>query len=83
MKHWIYIEPVRGGSEIVYTIMSDDAIIAEYWRHWEGRMKANNKSEGLPEFANVTRENCIYDWTVVHWAVEATPETLLRIIGHE
>jgi hypothetical protein len=83
MKHWIYVEPARGSSEPIWTIMSEDAVIAEYWSSWEKRMKANNKSEGLPEFANITRGNCIYDWVVTHWAIEATPESLLRIIGHE
>ena len=81
MKYWLYAEPAGKTNEPVWTIMSDDAIIACYWDYWEARMIAHNKSQGLPEQQDVSRNNCIYDWVVVHWAQEATPEDLLRIIG--
>ena len=80
MKYWLYAEPAGKSNEPVWTIMSEDAIIACYWDYWESRMVAYNKSQGLPVLENVTRNNCIYDWVVVNWAQEATEEVLLRIL---
>lgn len=75
MKYWIYAEPVTAfSSEPTWTIMSDKAIIASYYDYWSGKMKGAGK-EHL-----INQENCIMDWVTVHWAVEATPESLLRII---
>jgi len=76
MKYWIYAEPVTAfSSEPVWQILSDKAIIASYFDYWSGKMKGAHK-EHL-----ITYEDCILDWVATHWAVEATPETLLRIIS--
>ena len=59
----------------VWTILSERAILAQYYDYWCNRMRMAGKSDAL----NKTR--CIEDWATTHWAVEATPEALLRIIN--
>lgn len=79
MKYWLYVEPAGQTSEPVYTVMSDAAIIAEYFDYWRDRMQKAAK----PVSALIEQDysRCIDDWVVVHWAVEATPEALLQIIS--
>ena len=75
MKHWIYTEPVsEHSSEPIYNILSDKAILDSYYDYWCGRMTKVGKAD------LINPQDCILDWVTVHWAVEATPETLLRII---
>ena len=81
MRYWLFAEPAGKSSEPVWMIYSDEAIIAEYWEYWEGRMSAYNNAHGLSKYENVSVSNCIRDWVSTHWAVEATPEALLRIIS--
>lgn len=76
MRYWMHAEPATAlSSEPVWTIVSDKAILASYYDHWVDRMKNAGKD------ALISTENCIQDWVTVHWAVEATPEALLRIIN--
>lgn len=76
MRYWIITEPVSAtSSEPVYFIYSDQAVIDEYWNYWTGRMKQVGKEHMLD------RETCIMDWATVHWAQEATPELLTRVVS--
>jgi hypothetical protein len=81
MKYWLYCEPVGATSEPVWMIYSEEAIIAEYWEAWERQGIAYNKAHGLAQFTGITARRCIEDWTIVRWAVPATPETLQKIIS--
>lgn len=81
MTYWIITEPVGSSSEPVWKIYSEQAIIEEYWTHWERQGRAYNKANGLHQFEGITTTRCIEDWTVVHWAIRATPENLLKIIS--
>lgn len=81
MTHWLIAEPVGCGSEPVWKIYSEQAIIEEYWTYWERQGRAYNKANGLDQYEGITTSRCIDDWIVIHWATRATPETLLRIIG--
>lgn len=74
MRYWLYVEPAGKTSEPIFTVMSDAAILGEYWDYWCERMK----SVGREHLIN--KEDCILDWVMLHWAVEATPEALLQII---
>ena len=77
MKYWIYVEPASETSMLpVWTILSEKAILAQYWDYWYDRMRLAGHG------AEISEQRCIEDWVTVHWAVEATPESLLRII-HE
>lgn len=75
MRYWLYVEPAGTSSEPIHTIMSDAAVLAEYWDYWCGRMTSAGKA------VHINTEDCILDWAVVHWAVEATPEALLQIMS--
>lgn len=81
MRHWLFAEPVGTTNEPVWMVYSDEAIIAEYWDAWHRQGIAYNKAHGLDVNKNISAHNCIQDWVVVRWAVEATPENLLKIIS--
>jgi hypothetical protein len=76
MRYWIYCEPVSETSdEAVYQIYSDRAILDTYWDYWSSTMRAVGRESQISE------NNCILDWSAIHWAEPATPESLLRIIS--
>ena len=76
MRYWLTVEPASAEcSEPVYTIMSDAAVLAQYFDYWSGRMARVGKADQINE------EDCILDWATVHWAVPATPEALVKIIS--
>lgn len=76
MKYWIYVEPVSEKcSAPVWNVLSEEAILASYYDYWQERMIRANKQDQISEQA------CIEDWVIIHWATEATPESLLRIIN--
>lgn len=81
MRFWLIAEPVGKGDEAVWKIYSDDAILAEYWEYWLRKMTDFNAINNIAEGTGVNPLNCIDDWTVVNWAVAATPENLLNILS--
>jgi hypothetical protein len=44
-------------------ILTEDEIIATYWEYWIRKMQEIGRE------AEATRERCIEDWCVIHWAV--------------
>lgn len=74
MRYWIYCEPVGEGSEAVWQVWSDAAILEDYWTTWCDLMRKAGRESQLSE------NNCVTDWATTHWATPATPESLLRII---
>lgn len=81
MTHWLIAEPAGCGNEPVWKIYSEQAILDEYWTYWERQGKAYNKAHNLDPNEGITTKRCIDDWTVIHWAVRATPEHLIKIIS--
>lgn len=81
MRHWLFAEPAGESSEPIWSIYSDDAILAEYWTYWVDKMTRFNISTYRPEGTGVSPLRCIDDWVTTHWAVPATPENLLNIIS--
>lgn len=75
MRYWLYVEPAGKTSEPIFVIMSDKAILAEYWDYWCERMRSVGKAD------LINKEDCILDWATIHWASEATHETLAKIIS--
>jgi len=76
MRYWIYCEPVSETSSTpVYQIFSDQAILDTYWDYWCKRMCEVGRESQISE------NNCITDWTTIHWAVPATAETLAEMFG--
>jgi len=49
----------------VTEILTEDEILASYWNYWKERMESVGKHD------EISREKCIEDWCVIHWAVEA------------
>ena len=81
MRYFMYCEPAgENTGEPVWTIMSEKAITeGRYWHHWAGRVRAKGLFlDKSPEFM---RELCLEDFCVTHWAVEATPTELQKIIS--
>lgn len=52
--------------EDVFEVLSEMDIIRQYWKHWYSKMV----EKFGPDHTDITVENCIEDWVVVHWAVE-------------
>ena len=48
----------------VTEILTEDEVIAQYYKYWSTKMIQN----GLE--ADISKERCIEDWCVVHWAWE-------------
>jgi hypothetical protein len=48
----------------VQETLSEDQIIQTYYTYWATNMIQNVKD------ADISRERCIEDWVVVHWAQE-------------
>jgi hypothetical protein len=48
----------------VEEIWSEDQIIESYYKYWCGKMIENVPNPDL------SRDECIADWRVIHWAVE-------------
>ena len=81
MRYYMYCEPAgKNTGEPVYHVMSERGIYEGwYWDHWKERMEAIGKF--LPNSLALMQELCLDDFCVVHWAVEATPEELQKIIS--
>lgn len=75
-RYWIFAEPASlSCSEPVWVILSDTAVLAQYWDYWCMKMQSVGKQD------LINKESCILDWATVHWAQEATEQALLRIIN--
>lgn len=63
MKYYTIAFPGEFGQHVVET-WSEDQIIESYYTYWAQKMVMNVPS------SNLSKESCIEDWCVVHWAVE-------------
>lgn len=63
MRYWTIVEP-NDNDIPVYTTMSENEILEEYFDYWSNKMKSVGKHN------LISPENCIYDWCVIHWAWE-------------
>ena len=69
-RKWAYQEPAGDRNPddpnaAIVVVMSEREIIETYWDFWRAEMKRVGREE------LITRENCIADWIVIHWAAEA------------
>ena len=62
MKYWTIAYPGEYGQHVVETF-NEEQIIDSYFKHWSHRMVDAGKGE------EISKERCIDDWIVVHWAV--------------
>lgn len=63
MKYWTIVFPGEFGQHVQET-WDEDQIIKSYYAYWTGKMIDAGHGD------QVSREACIDDWTVVHWATE-------------
>lgn len=63
MKCYEIAYPDEDGNDIV-EVLTEDEIITQYYTYWSTKMIQNCPG------AAITRERCIEDWCVVHWATE-------------
>lgn len=69
MKYWTIVYPDEN-ENAVFETLSEDEILKQYWDYWYGRMCKKYGKEHVDE--NYCHQDCIDDWTCLHWAVEAT-----------
>lgn len=72
MKYWTYVELGDDGVSPVYETLSDQEILDRYWDYWYGRMCEKFGKDHVD--ATYTKQDCIDDWVVVHWAWESDNE---------
>ena len=63
MKYWTIVFPGEFGQHVQET-WNEEQIIKSYYTYWVYKMIEAGKGD------LITRQNCIDDWTVVHWAAE-------------
>lgn len=67
MKRWSITFPGEYGQDVVET-WTEDQIIKAYYRYWAIKMVESGRGNEL------SRERCIEDWCVIHWAWEYKDE---------
>jgi len=65
MKYWTIVFPGEFGQHVQET-WNEEQIMSSYLPYWTSKMLDHF---GGPH-SSITRENCLDDWIVVHWAVE-------------
>jgi hypothetical protein len=68
MKSYEIAYPDENDNDVV-EVLTEDEIIAQYYTYWSTKMKEIGKE------TEATRERCIEDWCVVHWATEVNIPT--------
>lgn len=68
MRYWSFGYPDENDNDAVET-WSEDDIREKYWPYWYGKMCKKFGKEHVD--ANYSFEDCVDDWTVVHWAWES------------
>lgn len=63
MKYWSITFPGECGQHVV-EVWSEDQILASYFAYWSSKMAEVGKQD------LISRERCLEDWIVVHWAQE-------------
>jgi hypothetical protein len=63
MKLYEIAYPDELGNDVV-EVLTEDEIINQYYTYWSTKMIQNCSGEAI------TRERCIEDWCVVHWATQ-------------
>jgi hypothetical protein len=65
MKYYTICYPdynTLGQDYVHWETLSEKEILNDYWNYW------SNKMAELDQHHLITKENCIDDWCVIHWA---------------
>ena len=73
MRYWTFVEMdvnSRGDSITRWVTMSDQEILDYYWEWWSSQMREVARSGKITNVTleSITKENCIDDFCIVHWA---------------
>jgi hypothetical protein len=69
MRYWSYNEQTESLDDAVVVTVSDDDILDMYWDWWYSKMCEKFGKEVVDR--DYTKQDCINDWVVVHWAWES------------
>lgn len=72
MRYFSFVEQGDDGDCYWGVLMSERQILRDYFPYWKAQMERVGKSAEISEAA------CVEDFCVVHWAVEAPPDTGAR-----
>lgn len=65
MKIYSFVEPLYGCSYVTLeVVMTEDEIIDFYYDYWSNRLEEIGKAD------QISRENCIEDFIIGHWAIK-------------
>jgi hypothetical protein len=65
MNYWTIVFPGEFGQHVQET-WTEDQILSSYYKYWSIKMIEAGKGD------DISREACIDDWVVVHWACRTT-----------
>ena len=68
MRYWTICYPDEN-NETIYETLSEEEILKQYWDYWYGKMCDKFGKEHVD--ANYSPQDCIDDWTILHWAWDA------------
>jgi hypothetical protein len=68
MRYWSYNEQTASLDGAVVVTVSEDEILDMYWAWWYSKMCEKFGPEVV--YRDYTKQDCIDDWVVVHWAWE-------------
>lgn len=57
-------------------VFSEEDILAHYWGYWRNQMEEIKEKYPDKDIGELTKKNCIWDWVVINWAWESTPEEI-------
>jgi len=81
MNYWMYSTPAGNSGIPIWTIYSEDAIIADYWDTWRKGMVEQNIENDLDPYHDISTENCIEDWICTHWAMPVDAGCMSEILA--
>lgn len=68
MRYWSYNEQTKSLDDSVVVTVSEEEILDMYWSWWYSKMCEKFGKEVVDR--DYTKQDCIDDWVVVHWAWE-------------
>ena len=69
---WVKTDPLMEGCSNNTVTLSEQEILDSYYPFWYDRLCKNYSKEYVD--ANFSKEDCIEEWVIIHWAWESTVE---------
>ena len=78
MKYYTTCYPDENGDNVIETL-SEQEILNDYWDYWYGKMCEKFGKETVD--SQYSKQDCIEDWCVVHWAAESDSKGIVKVAG--